>query len=141
MRRALIAALCVTTVAACQTRRITEREPIPVPPALKVAQVEQVIRSSLREMRHLSAGFAIGVRPGGWQVESSQPGHIVAVFYSSREYMLKLGIDYSRQAVQTRILGSSGLDQDGNRIHKAAIKWQDALEQRIALNLKMAGSG
>lgn len=151
MSRTIIVAIVALLVLGCTTRRIIDH-PIEVPAGLTDAEVEGAIKEALEGTRQLrgTPAFQYQTDPGfalaSWSLEDPSPGYYTAVLrtsqygggpgpYAPKHRVLKVGIWYSAQALRTRIVSAGGLKFDGERVHKAALKWQAGLDRRLASEL------
>lgn len=123
---------------ACRTTTIPSRAPIPVPPGLTDADVENAVMLALGEPSPGDvAGAETKVRPAveqTWYPESASPGTVVAGIQRKTHY-LQATISYDATEVQTRISGSRNLAQSATRIHGTALAWMDQLDAAIRQGL------
>jgi hypothetical protein len=133
----------------CKTVPIEQRAPIAVPAGLNANDVEVAVLYELANQNvpaELTPGERIANnamkalflfryqnvsdRKPGWYPESAEQGIVYAGFEKG-PYYLRVAIEYTDSAVQTRLIESKNLSQTDRRIHKAAPIWIDQLEMRI----------
>ncbi|MEX2207671.1 MAG: hypothetical protein WEF50_15705 [Myxococcota bacterium] len=150
--------LCIAVViplllAGCKTVPIEQRAPIAVPKGLTANDVEvavlydlanqnipadltpgERIADSAMKALFLFRYQTVSDRKPGWYPESAEQGVIYAGFEKGPFY-LRVAIEYTDSAIQTRLIESRNLSQTNTRIHKAAVLWIDQLEMRIRRSL------
>lgn len=137
----------------CRTVTLTPRPPIPVPTGLSQVDVEAAVLASLsgdKGKKTLSAAEEItdnalkagmwryeSVRQGPsgtWFVESVSPGAVESG-YVLRDHYLRAAIEFDDTTVNIRVVDSRNLQQDGDSIHKNAVRWLDQLEVQLRRSL------
>lgn len=74
-------------------------------------------------------------KPLGWYPESLGPDAIDAGYHYGRNHYLRAAIRIEERGVRASIVQSQGMNQDGQRIHRAALAWMGDLEERIRTGL------
>lgn len=70
-----------------------------------------------------------------WKTERRKPGAVIVGMNRRRTY-LELRIDFDARGARPHVALSERLRQGHGRIHKQAVAWIDALNQRIVWNLR-----
>lgn len=156
-----IAVLILLLFQGCKTVTITDLPHVKVPPNLDRKEVEFAILHGLGAFSDAPqtsnweniSDHALDARlwthqslqednkwaeDGKWFLESAEPDVIYAGCRSGEHY-LRVAMQYSKDWVDMRIIGSKNLHQSGNRIHKLALSWLNDLEVLVRAELGSFG--
>ena len=68
----------------------------------------------------------------GWMVEKSSKDEVVVGLHKRSHYLqVTYAYSFADNKLVSKITDSSNLNQEGNQIHKAALKWKEQLDQQI----------
>jgi hypothetical protein len=159
MRFVWMPLLILSLLGGCKTVFIEQRAPIAVPAGLNANDVQVAVLYDLANQNipadltpgeriannAMKALFPFGYqsvsdRKPGWYPEAAEQGVIYAGFEKG-PYYLRVAIEYSDSAIQTRFIESRNLSQTNTRIHKSAVVWIDQLEMRIRRALGQLAAG
>ena len=109
----------VFLLSACRTVEMDSQRVMTPPesaePATMQASIKQVVLQNTKQ---------------GWMVEKSNTHEVVAGLYKRNHY-LQVTYSFAENKVESKITDSKNLNQEGNQIHKAALKWKGQLDQQI----------
>jgi hypothetical protein len=132
-------------------------DPIPVPPGLRVDQIERAIVAGALGCLMLApsnpdapygplAEEEVRATCGGWRfhesdrfrsvwsVEDRRPGLVRVGFYRP-PHSMQIAVEYDEQSVRPRVVGSENLKQTDEEIHTSAVLWIEQLRARIGRGL------
>ena len=66
----------------------------------------------------------------GWMVEVSNAQEVVVGLHK-RSHDLQVTYSLAGNKLESKITDSKNLDQEGNQIHKSALRWKDQLDQQV----------
>ena len=66
----------------------------------------------------------------GWMVEASNAQEIVVGLHKRNHY-LQVTYALAGNKIKKKITDSKNLNQEGNQIHKSALRWKDQLDQQV----------
>ena len=66
----------------------------------------------------------------GWMVEVSNAQEVV-VGLQKRSHYLQVTYSLASNKLESKITDSKNLNQEGNQIHKSALRWKDQLDQQV----------
>ena len=68
----------------------------------------------------------------GWMVEASNAQEVVVGLHKRNHYLqVTYAYSFADNKLVSKITDSKNLNQEGNQIHKAALKWKEQLDQQI----------
>jgi hypothetical protein len=97
--------------------------PTPLPPGERVPEATLIAAVGARSVD--------GAKTTGWYPESLEGEVVNAAYKHGRNHYLRIAIFVEDRGVQTRIVQSQGMNQEGKSIHRSALVWQAELESRI----------
>ena len=66
----------------------------------------------------------------GWMVEVSNAQEVVVGLHK-RSHYLQVTYSLAGNKLESKITDSKNLNQEGNQIHKSALRWKDQLDQQV----------
>ena len=66
----------------------------------------------------------------GWMVEASNAQEVVVGLHE-RSHYLQVTYSLASNKLESKITDSKNLNQEGNQIHKSALRWKDQLDQQV----------
>ena len=66
----------------------------------------------------------------GWMVEASNAQEVVVGLHK-RSHYLQVTYSLAGNKLESKITDSKNLNQEGNQIHKSALRWKDHLDQQV----------
>ena len=66
----------------------------------------------------------------GWMVEASNAQEVVVGLHK-RSHYLQVTYSLAGNKLESKITDSKNLNQEGNQIHKSALRWKDQLDQQV----------
>lgn len=111
----------VFVLSACRTVEMDSQRvmtpPEMVRPAAIQATIKQVVLQNSKQ---------------GWMVEKSSKDELVVGLHKRSHYLqVTYAYSFADNKLVSKITDSRNLNQEGNQIHKAALKWKEQLDQQI----------
>jgi hypothetical protein len=119
-------------LAACVTREIGPREPIPIPARLSRSEALQAVERCATATRVVH-----NWRSAQWMKEEKADDHVTTGVYFEQSY-LRIRIDLRKNDVATRIVDSKNFRHDGDRIHRVALALLERTEVCVETQLRAA---
>ncbi|MDR3409913.1 MAG: hypothetical protein P4L87_03045 [Formivibrio sp.] len=110
-------------LSACGSVQIKEATSIQPPAGVSSHKLETAICDGIGKTR-------------GWVIETKKPGAVVAGLHSQQHY-LQVTYEYTSSKVSSKITASENLNQEGDKIHKRAIGWQQRLDTSVYREISM----
>ena len=70
----------------------------------------------------------------GWMVEASNAQEVVVGLHKRNHY-LQVTYLLAGNKLESKIIDSKNLNQEGNQIHKSALRWKDQLDQQVCIDV------
>lgn len=117
----MAAMAAVFVLSACRTVEMDSQRvmtpPEMVRPAAIQATIKQVVLQNSKQ---------------GWMVEKSSKDELVVGLHKRSHYLqVTYAYSFADNKLVSKITDSRNLNQEGNQIHKAALKWKEQLDQQI----------
>ena len=113
------AVVAVLWLSACRTTEMDNQRVMAPPETAQAASINTAIKQTVLKNTQR-----------GWMVEASNAQEVVVGLHKRNHY---LQVTYSLTAnkLESKITASKNLNQDGNQIHKSALRWKDQLDQQV----------
>ena len=113
------AVVAVLWLSACRTTEMDNQRVMAPPETAQAASINTAIKQ-----------IVLKNSQRGWMVEASNAQEVVVGLHKRNHY---LQVTYSLTAnkLESKITASKNLNQDGNQIHKSALRWKDQLDQQV----------
>ena len=113
------AVVAVLWLSACRTTEMDNQWVMAPPETAQAASINSVIKQTVLKNTQR-----------GWMVEASNAQEVVVGLHKRNHY---LQVTYSLTAnkLESKITASKNLNQEGNQIHKSALRWKDQLDQQV----------
>ena len=113
------AVVAVLWLSACRTTEMDNQRVMAPPETAQAASINTVIKQTVLKNTQR-----------GWMVEASNAQEVVVGLHKRNHY---LQVTYSLTAnkLESKITASKNLNQEGNQIHKSALRWKDQLDQQV----------
>ena len=113
------AVVTVLWLSACRTTEMDNQRVMAPPETAQAASINTAIKQTVLKNTQR-----------GWMVEASNAQEVVVGLHKRNHY---LQVTYSLTAnkLESKITASKNLNQDGNQIHKSALRWKDQLDQQV----------
>ena len=106
-------------LSACRTTEMDNQRVMAPPETAQVSTIHAAIKQ-----------IVLKNTQRGWVVEASNVQEVVVGLHKRNHYMQ---VTYSLTAnkLESKITASKNLNQEGNQIHKSALRWKDQLDQQV----------
>ena len=113
------AVVTVLWLSACRTTEMDNQRVMAPPETAQAASINTAIKQTVLKNTQR-----------GWMVEASNAQEVVVGLHKRNHY---LQVTYSLTAnkLESKITASKNLNQEGNQIHKSALRWKDQLDQQV----------
>ena len=113
------AVVAVLWLSACRTTEMDNQRVMAPPETAQAASINTAIKQTVLKNTQR-----------GWMVEASNAQEVVVGLHKRNHY---LQVTYSLTAnkLESKITASKNLNQEGNLIHKSALRWKDQLDQQV----------
>ena len=113
------AVVAVLWLSACRTTEMDNQRVMAPPETAQAASINTAIKQTVLKNTQR-----------GWMVEASNAQEVVVGLHKRNHY---LQVTYSLTAnkLESKITASKNLNQEGNQIHKSALRWKDQLDQQV----------
>ena len=111
--------VAVLWLSACRTTEMDNQRVMAPPETAQAASINTAIKQTVLKNTQR-----------GWMVEASNTQEVVVGLHKRNHY---LQVTYSLTAnkLESKITASKNLNQEGNQIHKSALRWKDQLDQQV----------
>ena len=113
------AVVAVLWLSACRTTEMDNQRVMAPPETAQAASINTAIKQTVLKNTQR-----------GWVVEASNAQEVV-VGSHKRNHYLQVTYSLTANKLESKITASKNLNQEGNQIHKSALRWKDQLDQQV----------
>ena len=113
------AVVAVLWLSACRTTEMDNQRVMAPPETAQAASINTVIKQTVLKNTQR-----------GWMVEASNAQEVVVGLHKRNHY-LQVTYSLTVNKLESKITASKNLNQEGNQIHKSALRWKDQLDQQV----------
>ena len=108
-------------LSACRTTEMDNQRVMAPPETAQVSSIHAAIKQTVLKNTQR-----------GWMVEASNAQEVVVGLHKRSHYLqVTYAYSFADNKLVSKITDSRNLNQEGNQIHKAALKWKEQLDQQI----------
>ena len=121
MNQKIWLAVVVATLwlSACRTTEMENQRVMAPPETAQASSIQTAIKQTVLKNTQR-----------GWMVEASNAQEVVVGLHK-RSHYLQVTYSLAGNKLESKITDSKNLDQEGNQIHKSALRWKDQLDQQV----------
>ena len=121
MNQKIRLAVVVATLwlSACRTTEMENQRVMAPPETAQASSIQTAIKQTVLKNTQR-----------GWMVEASNAQEVVVGLHK-RSHYLQVTYSLAGNKLESKITDSKNLDQEGNQIHKSALRWKDQLDQQV----------
>ena len=121
MNQKIRLAVVVATLwlSACRTTEMDNQRVMAPPETAQASSIQTAIKQTVLKNTQR-----------GWMVEASNAQEVVVGLHK-RSHYLQVTYSLAGNKLESKITDSKNLDQEGNQIHKSALRWKDQLDQQV----------
>ena len=113
------AVVAVLWLSACRTTEMDNQRVMAPPETAQAASINTAIKQTVLKNTQR-----------GWMVEASNAQEVVVGLHK-RSHYLQVTYSLTGNKLESKITDSKNLNQEGNQIHKSALRWKDQLDQQV----------
>ena len=113
------AVVAVLWLSACRTTEMDNQRVMAPPETAQAASINTAIKQTVLKNTQR-----------GWMVEASNAQEVVVGLHKRNHY-LQVTYSLTVNKLESKITASKNLNQEGNQIHKSALRWKDQLDQQV----------
>ena len=113
------AVVAVLWLSACRTTEMDNQRVMAPPETAQAASINTAIKQTVLKNTQR-----------GWMVEASNAQEVVVGLHKRNHY-LQVTYSLAGNKLESKITDSKNLNQEGNQIHKSALRWKDQLDQQV----------
>ena len=113
------AVVAVLWLSACRTTEMDNQRVMAPPETAQAASINTAIKQTVLKNTQR-----------GWMVEVSNAQEVVVGLHK-RSHYLQVTYSLAGNKLESKITDSKNLNQEGNQIHKSALRWKDQLDQQV----------
>ena len=113
------AVVAVLWLSACRTTEMDNQRVMAPPETAQAASINTAIKQTVLKNTQR-----------GWMVEASNAQEVVVGLHK-RSHYLQVTYSLAGNKLESKITDSKNLNQEGNQIHKSALRWKDQLDQQV----------
>ena len=106
-------------LSACRTTEMDNQRVMAPPEAAQASSIQTAIKQTVLKNTQR-----------GWMVEASNAQEVVVGLHK-RSHYLQVTYSLAGNKLESKITDSKNLNQEGNQIHKSALRWKDQLDQQV----------
>ena len=106
-------------LSACRTTEMDNQRVMAPPEAAQASSIQTAIKQTVLKNTQR-----------GWMVEVSNAQEVVVGLHK-RSHYLQVTYSLAGNKLESKITDSKNLNQEGNQIHKSALRWKDQLDQQV----------
>ena len=106
-------------LSACRTTEMDNQRVMAPPEAAQASSIHAAIKQTVLKNTQR-----------GWMVEASNAQEF-EVGLHKRSHYLQVTYSLAGNKLESKITDSKNLNQEGNQIHKSALRWKDQLDQQV----------
>ena len=108
-------------LSACRTTEMDNQRVMAPPETAQASSIQTAIKQTVLKNTQR-----------GWMVEASNAQEVVVGLHKRSHYLqVTYAYSFADNKLTSKITDSRNLNQEGNQIHKAALKWKEQLDQQI----------
>ena len=121
MNQKIRLAVVVATLwlSACRTTEMENQRVMAPPETAQASSIQTAIKQTVLKNTQR-----------GWMVEASNAQEVVVGLHK-RSHYLQVTYSLAGNKLESKITDSKNLNQEGNQIHKSALRWKDQLDQQV----------
>ena len=113
------AVVAVLWLSACRTTEMDNQRVMAPPETAQASSIHAAIKQTVLKNTQR-----------GWMVEASNAQEVVVGLHK-RSHYLQVTYSLAGNKLESKITDSKNLNQEGNQIHKSALRWKDQLDQQV----------
>ena len=106
-------------LSACRTTEMDNQRVMAPPETAQASSIQTAIKQTVLKNTQR-----------GWMVEVSNAQEVVVGLHK-RSHYLQVTYSLAGNKLESKITDSKNLNQEGNQIHKSALRWKDQLDQQV----------
>ena len=114
-----LAVVATLWLSACRTTEMDNQRVMAPPETAQASSIQTAIKQTVLKNTQR-----------GWMVEASNAQEVVVGLHK-RSHYLQVTYSLAGNKLESKITDSKNLDQEGNQIHKSALRWKDQLDQQV----------
>ena len=115
----LAVVVAILWLSACRTTEMDNQRVMAPPETAQASSIQTAIKQTVLKNTQR-----------GWMVEVSNAQEVVVGLHK-RSHYLQVTYSLAGNKLESKITDSKNLNQEGNQIHKSALRWKDQLDQQV----------